>query len=142
MQLYSEKKVAIVMSMQDREIWWEVEHLKVFVICPVANLTGEKKLAIEQHIAELESKGVKVHWPPRDTPQDDPVGYNICCANRDAIKSADEVHIFWNSTSRGSLFDFGMAFALRKTIRLINDPTSTPKKSFENVLRHIAGVKQ
>jgi nucleoside 2-deoxyribosyltransferase len=102
-------------------------------------LTDEEKLAIEHHVAELESRGVKVHWPPRDTPQDDPVGYNICCTNRDAIKDADEVHVFWNPTSRGSAFDFGMAFALGKPIRLINDPAPTPKKSFENVLRHAAG---
>lgn len=115
--------------------------MKVFIICPVVNLTGEEKLAIEQHITELESRGVQVHWPPRDTPQDDPVGYDICCTNLRAIKKADEVHIFWNSTSRGSLFDFGMTFALGKTVRLINNIAPTPQKSFENVLRRVAGAE-
>ena len=76
---------------------------------------------IGRYVADLEKAGHKAHWPARgDTNQDDPVGLRICNDNLSAIKYADEIHIWWNKKSSGSLFDFGMAFALGKRIVLIN----------------------
>ena len=60
----------------------------------------------------------------------------------EAIKSADEVHIYWNSSSKGTLFDIGMTFALGKQVKLINaeDVELTPHKSFQNVLHVLNGM--
>jgi len=108
---------------------------KIFLICPVRGVTDEEKEFLNNYLINLESTGYRVHYPPRDTNQDDPIGINICSQNRDAIKKADEIHIYWNSKSEGSLFDFGMAFMAEKPIRLINpEILQTDKKSFQNVL--------
>ena len=109
----------------------------VFVICPVRNVTEAEKRSIMSHVVELESGGLKVYWPSRDTDQKDPIGLRICSDNRSAIEAANEVHVFWNASSTGSLFDLGMAFALRKKIVIINRDgvPPTPQKSFNNVLR-------
>ncbi|HII15188.1 MAG TPA: hypothetical protein HA362_02650 [Nanoarchaeota archaeon] len=109
---------------------------RVFLICPVRNITGDEQKFLHGYIADLESRGYKVHYPPRDTNQNDSVGMNICAENRDAIRNADEVHVYWNAGSSGSGFDLGMAFMLGKPIKLINKDkiSATPHKSFENVL--------
>lgn len=115
-----------------------VENLekKVFLICPVRNLTDDENRFLQDYISNLEKKGYKVHYPPRDTNQDDPIGLNICSENRAGIRKSDEVHIYWNPTSSGSGFDFGMTFMSEKPIKLINKNKikRTPHKSFENVL--------
>ena len=43
----------------------------------------------------------------------------MCAHNRGLIEMADEVHIIWDARSVGTVFDFGMAFALRKKVRII-----------------------
>jgi nucleoside 2-deoxyribosyltransferase len=113
--------------------------MKIFIICPVREVTPEEKEIIAKHVFELEADGHKVHWPQRDTDQNDPNGVYICKQNRDAILKADEIHIYWNGKSAGSLFDFGMTFALRKPIKLINQINKTENKSFENVLKTLVG---
>jgi len=115
-----------------------------FIICPVRGLTKEEKKFIEDYVADLERKGYEVHWPPRDTNQDDAIGYNICSQNRDGIKTKKEVHIYWNKSSEGSKFDFGMLFmallyeAKKVVIMNPHDVKRTPHKSFENVLLELA----
>jgi len=108
----------------------------IFMICPVRNLTDKENEYLQGYIAEQEAKGHKVHYPPRDTDQDDPIGLNICLQNREAIQDADEVHIYWNPASSGSNFDFGMTFMVYKPIKFINKDhvPKTPHKSFQNVL--------
>ena len=116
----------------------------VFIICPVRNVSEQTKKAIHEYVLELEQGGAKVHWPSRDTNQDDPVGMHICQQNREAIYVADEIHIWFDANSQGSLFDIGMTFAfLRssdKKIVLINQDEipPTPYKSFQNVLLKLA----
>jgi len=110
---------------------------KVFLICPVRNVDPIEQERIVEYVHTLESSGVKVRWPERDTSQDDPIGIEICYANVGAIKQADQVHVWWNKDSEGSRFDLGAAFALGKIIRVANIVPSTPHKSFENVLRHL-----
>lgn len=43
----------------------------------------------------------------------------LCEYNRLLIEEADEVHVIWDGRSVGTVFDFGMAFALRKPIRIV-----------------------
>lgn len=110
--------------------------MKIFLICPVREITEEEKTAIGRYVAHLEKAGHRVYWPPRDTDQNDPVGLRICQDNRRALEESDEIHIWWNEKSQGSLFDLGMAFALKKKIVLVNADSvrQTPHKSFSNVL--------
>jgi hypothetical protein len=118
----------------------EVKKKKIFLICPVREITSEEKEAIAQYIAGLKKAGHNVYWPLTDTNQEnDPIGLRICRDNRSAIINADEIHIWWNGKSTGSFFDLGMAFGLDKKIVLANydQVPSTPQKSFNNVLREI-----
>jgi hypothetical protein len=109
---------------------------KIFLICPVREVTPDEQRFLINYVARLESEGHRVHYPPRDTNQKDDVGLNICMQNRDGIRNSDEVHIYWNGKSSGSKFDFGMAFMAGKPIRLVRRDMvqRTPYKSFENVL--------
>lgn len=109
---------------------------KIFLICPVRDANEEEKRFLEDYISNLEQEGHKVHYPPRDTNQNDPIGYNICRENRQAILDADEVHIYFTPKSKGTLFDIGMAFMMEKPIVFINkhEVLRTEHKSFQNVL--------
>lgn len=104
---------------------------KAFLICPVRNTTEDWT----EYVAELEKQGWEVHYPPRDTKQDDPVGLDICHQNREAIESAQAVFIIWDGQSTGSLFDLGMAFALQKPLQIIKIPEPTQGKSFQNMMQ-------
>lgn len=119
----------------------------VFLICPVRNASKEALDAANAYVAGLEARGYRVHWPPRDTAQDDPIGLRICRDNMRAIMAADEVHVWYDPASQGSLFDTGMMFLAsegigpRKKIVIVNPealPESDGKKSFVNVLRALA----
>lgn len=105
---------------------------KTFLICPVKGKSPEETAGI---VADLEAQGYEVHWPHRDTNQNDDVGYRICQDNRAAIMRADVVHVVWDGLSQGSLFDLGMAFALGKMIVPISLPEPTSHKSFQNMVR-------
>jgi len=109
---------------------------KIFLICPVRGINEEEAQFLHDYLIKLENKGYKVHYPPRDTNQEDPIGLNICSENRAAIRNADEIHIYYTSKSEGSKFDFGMVFMAEKPLKLINRDKveRTPHKSFQNVL--------
>ncbi len=109
---------------------------KICLICPVRNATDQDKEATKAHVAKLEAKGKKVHYPPRDTDQNDPVGLNICRTNRQAMIDSDEVHVYWTPGSEGSKFDLGMAFMADKPIKFVNgrDYIRATQESFENFL--------
>jgi len=106
--------------------------LKAFLICPVR---GHDKRETLHWVWALEDMGYAVHWPPRDTWQDDPVGLDICQANYEAIEAADKVFVVWDGKSAGSLFDLGMAFALNKPLEVLEAPAPTLRKSFQNMMR-------
>lgn len=115
----------------------------IFLICSVRGATKEETAVAKTYVKDLEAKGDNVHWPPRDTDQKDDRGLRICNDNCEAMMKADEIHILWNPASQGSLFDFGMAFILRKLknkkIVLVNFKSicPTPEKSFTNVIMDI-----
>lgn len=109
---------------------------RVFLICPVRNATPEQAQRMNDYVSKLETSGTKVHYPARDTMQVDVTGYWICNDNTQAIRGADEVHIFWDPQSTGSLFDLGAAFALKKPLTIVNveDLVRTEGKSFTNMI--------
>ena len=106
--------------------------MRAFLICPVR---GRDPDLYARVVADLEDHGYQVHWPPRDTNQEDDTGYQICTDNRAAIKAADVVCIIWDGQSQGCLFDMGMAFALRKPVYVWRAPPRTEGKSFQNMMR-------
>jgi hypothetical protein len=108
----------------------------VFLICPVRNATSDQITEMMGYISGLEAQGFKVYYPARDTNQNDNIGWRICKDNYIAIKQSKEVHIFWDSTSTGSLFDLGIAFSMNKKLKIvnINDVKETETKSFSNLL--------
>lgn len=115
--------------------------MKIFLISPVRGVGKREREKIRKYVTELEKRGHTVHWPERDTDQNDKIGLRICRDNRKAIKEADEIHIWWKWTKRkkstGSLFDFGMSFASFEDKIILANPREiqpTPEKSFNNVL--------
>ena len=115
---------------------------KAFLICPVRGHDPAEFVDVVQWLEEL---GLEVYWPPRDTNQDDPIGYEICRLNLLAMKSCDFAHILWDGKSEGCLFDLGMAFALGKQLVVIEMLEPTGGKSFQNMARewaHISKIEQ
>lgn len=118
----------------------------IFLICPVRNASEEVTRKTSAYLRQLEEAGHRVHWPPRDTDQDDPVGMRICGDNGRAILAADEVHVWYDKSSQGTTFDLGMTFILvevlgwAKKVVIANpeDVGPTDGKSFQNVLLALA----
>lgn len=113
--------------------------MKIKIICPVRKGTPQE---VTDYVAMLEHQGHKVHFPPRDTNQNDVTGVNICLNHFHAISEADEVHIWYDPTSQGVHFDLGMAFVLGKPLKLINDPPDNSDKSYIKVIKCISGAKE
>ena len=109
---------------------------KGFLICPVRGCSPKET---ENIVSNLEEKGWKIHWPPRDTKQEDSEtgGFRICADNANAIKESEMVFFVWDGKSQGCLFDLGVAFALNKPLTVISAPENVESgKSFQNMTRY------
>lgn len=121
---------------------------KIYLICPVRGCDEYTSKALDTYVTQLESEGHEVHYPPRDVDQtDDGIGLEICETHLASMKESDEVHVWWEISSKGSHFDFGMAYALDIPITVINSYETTEYKSYGNVLkaleeRHRSFVKE
>jgi hypothetical protein len=82
----------------------------VYIICPVTIADDKDKNNLNAYVSFLEDDGYRVYYPGRDTDQKES-GFDICLQNGAAIQEADEVHVFYKSSSKGSHFDLGVAFA-------------------------------
>ena len=88
----------------------------------------------KEHKKALEREGHQVFIPAFDShPELDDLG--VCEHNRALMEKCDEVHIIWDQRSVGTIFDFGMAFALRKPIKIIY----LEPKTFTGVMKKYAG---
>ena len=110
--------------------------MQIYLICPVRNGTSEYSQAAQNYVAQLESQGHQVYWPTRDTDQIDPTSFRICKDNRHGIETAEGTHVIWDGQFQGSIFDMGIAFALRKKIVPITGyfPPRTEGKSTQNMV--------
>jgi hypothetical protein len=106
---------------------------KVFIICPVRLADENIKSKLNKYTEKLELEGYKVHLPHRDTNQIQS-DFDICKQNMKAIKTADEVHIFYLPDSQGIHFDLGVSFALNKKIKLIEHLEIDIDYSFKNMI--------
>ena len=112
--------------------------MNIYIICPVNNATEQQKEKLKAYKELLQTQGHTAYYPADDNPHEetDDIGYIICEENRRATIEADEIHIFWDATSKGTLFDLGMAFALNKPLKIVNfdELVFTEKKSFTNMI--------
>jgi Asp-tRNA(Asn)/Glu-tRNA(Gln) amidotransferase A subunit family amidase len=112
--------------------------MRIHIICAVRGSTKEQQEEVDAYVAELEAAGHQVHNPKYAVDQNDPTGYGICFRHYTAMQAADRVDIFWDSESKGSHFDLGMAFALGKKVKLVRIYGEDYKgKSFLKVIREI-----
>ena len=94
---------------------------KIFLICPVRNATYEQRKWIEDFVKEKYNDGYIIHAPHLHTRQMDLFGgYAICMQNAYAVASSQEVDIYYDQSSTGSVFDLGVAYALHKPLRILN----------------------
>ena len=113
--------------------------MKLFIICTVRGASAEYQQKLEDYVAQKETEGHEVHLPHRDTNQSG-TGIEICTQNGNAIKEADEIHIFYNPDSQGTHFDMGMSFILGKKIVVVENVEFDPtKKSFARMLTEWQG---
>ncbi len=55
----------------------------------------------------------------------------LCQINKDNIQWSDEVHMFYDGRSMGTVFDFGMCFALNKKVLIVH----MNEKTIPNLMR-------
>lgn len=95
---------------------------KIFLICPVRNATNEQREWIENYVKEKNECGYIIHAPHLHTRQNDLFGgYAICKQNALAVASSNEIDIYYDQKSTGSVFDLGVSYALRKPLVLLNE---------------------
>lgn len=127
--------------------------MKIYLICPVRKCGKKEKKLILKYVQERESAGDTVFYADRDVNQSDDTGIGIITAERQAIKEADEIHVWWKhkpngaSKSEGSVFDFGMAwmamdFMPGKKLRIANpEMVKAPQhKSYTTALVTLVGA--
>jgi len=92
----------------------------IYLICPVNDVTDKEKEFLDNYVSKLESSGYRVHYPPRDVNQEDPIGTRILTAHRTAMHEVTDVHAYLGQKTKGSYFDFGMAYMAEKPVYLVN----------------------
>ena len=115
--------------------------MNIYIICAVRNANESATQAVRAYAKFMRENGHQVHFPPDDVDQNDPTGLRICEAHRTAMEAADEVHIFWDAESKGSHFDLGMAFALRKKLVPVSDFEDTVGKSYWKVINELTATQ-
>lgn len=93
---------------------------RVAMICPVRNITENQKKFIDNFINEQREKKKPIYCPIYHTNQDDPKGLTICRTNGTAIMNAEKIQFYFDPTSNGSWFDFGMAYFADVKFECIN----------------------
>lgn len=103
---------------------------KIFLICPVRNATPEQRKWIEKFVVDKYKEGYIIHAPHLHTRQLDLFGgYAICRQNAEAVASSQEIDIYYDQSSTGSVFDLGVAYALHKPLILLNENDITFKEN-------------
>ena len=129
--------------MYEEEALSEPKRLMIFIISPVRNISDSEKIILTDIVKRAELEGHSVYWPLRNTDQTDNIGYAICRQNIKAMESCDEVWIWWNPESEGSVFDLGVLLCLKEylhiPVKLLNQPIATKGKSFSNIILRLTG---
>lgn len=107
--------------------------MNIYVISPVRQLDCKTHRLLLNHTHLLEMIGHTVHLPVRDTDQT-ATAVEICTQNVEAIRAADRVDIYFDPSSKGSKFDLGAAYALKKPLCLINSIQPMKEKEFATLI--------
>jgi len=107
--------------------------MRVFVISSVRNASPVLRSRLEEYSAHLTENGHEVYLPHRDTRQD-VSSLQIVVQNRKSIEAADEVHLFYCPDSQGSHFELGLAFAMNKRVKVIENVEYPEGKSFARMV--------
>lgn len=95
----------------------------IYLICPVNEVTVEEQKFLDNYVKGAESEGCRVHYPPRDVNQTDPLdpsGLKILLEHRRVMKEVPKVRAYLGKKTRGSYFDLGMAFMGEKPLSMVN----------------------
>ena len=110
--------------------------MHIYLICPVRLSTPEVRRLSDEYVTTTESAGHTIFYPPRDVDQVNSTVEQIIAVELEAIRAADEVHVFWDINSRGSHFDLGAAMVLGKPVKLIHSYNPDPLgRGYERVIR-------
>jgi len=104
---------------------------KAYLICPVTKLKAREKAEIEKALRKYRRE--YNIYIPYNTDQTS-TAKEIFLRNRVAMYRSQMVFFWYNKTSEGSIFDFGMAYALTRPVIVLNKLTRTDYASFINVL--------
>lgn len=118
---------------------------KIFLICPVRNATPEQRKWIENFVYEKYNNGYIIHAPHLHTRQSDLFGgYAICKQNALAVATSNEINIYYDQTSTGSVFDLGVAYALNKPLVLLNKEQIefNDNNAIDNIVKNWADIKK
>lgn len=107
--------------------------MNIYILCAVRGKTDDHRKSLEDYVSTLENEGHNVHLPHRDTNQNG-IEFEICKQNKEAIKWADEIHIFYEPESKGSHFDLGMVFMIEKPIKIIENVNFDSGKCFSRMI--------
>ncbi len=97
--------------------------MRIYLICTVRRRTPEQEETLTNYVAHLEGEEAHtVYFPGRDTgvAEETTNVTAIAALNQHHMSIADEVHVFYDPRSSGSIFDLGMAWAMGKPIVLVN----------------------
>jgi len=119
-----------------------VKQRSVFTIWPTNSATSEELASIEKHVSSLRRDGVRVDFSPEERLQDAAAGLERRRREKEAIKKADEILVFYKPGDPEVLHNIGRAFAAEQQITLINTLQETPKKSFDNVMIDLGTLKE
>ncbi|MBR9700480.1 hypothetical protein GOV11_01290 [Candidatus Woesearchaeota archaeon] len=114
------------------------EDLTFFLICSVREADKALKKYLDDYVDRAQIFGNKVHYPARHTNQDDPIGYNICSQNLNAILRSSEIHQHYAPISTGSKFDVGMSFVNCKRLYVINRDDVRGREFYPSIVRSMA----
>lgn len=111
--------------------------MNIYIICSVREADPINTNQIREDVKVKRAQGHEVHFPYDDVDQDDPTGARICAEHAEAMREADEVHVFWDVNSKGSHFDLGMAYILGKKIVGIRTliPDTAGKSYWKAIMR-------
>ena len=88
---------------------------KTFIIGSVREASKNEEEIGEVLKERLKQIGVRAHLPKKDTVQE-ARGLHVCMQNGEAIRESDKVTLLYNENSKGTHFDLGESFKLRKEI--------------------------
>ena len=95
---------------------------------------------MKEHAYHLRQLGHEVILPIFDGETD--TALQIAQANLRGIRWADEVQVFWDQRSMGTVFDFGMCIALEKKVTIIHMEQMTFRDMFMQYEYECIGKEQ